>query len=397
MTPSTSRQHTSEARTERRDGVVVVGGGYAGLHAVRAAEQRGVGVTLIDRSGNHDFVTRLAAVAGGAAPVGDARQPLERFADAVEIGSLAAVEDGAVVLADGRRIEADAVVITAGAEPSRPPIDGLEHAATLRTSDDALALRTAIAGAPSVVIVGGGATGVQLAGAIADARPDVRVNLVEIDEGLLPGLPAGLGEGAARILTDRGVELLLGRSADRITPDGIEIDGEFLEGLVVWAGGFTADAERLGVHTDDGRIVVDADLRVAGMERTFAAGDIAAHVDRRGGELPMSAQIAVRAGTAAGRNAARVVRGEPTTAVPLGQMGWVFDLSGRRGLAQLGPFELSHPFTDLIPPLLHDAIDLKNLLEIGGVGALRYAPEPVRALFRLLPPLGTDSPSFAAS
>jgi NADH dehydrogenase len=373
-------------RSERRNGVLVVGGGFAGLHAVRAIERLGVEATVIDRTGDHDFVTRLAAVAGGTAPTADARQPLSRFVRRVDVGSVVSVDDGAVELADRRRIEADAVIVTAGAVTSRPPIDGIEHAVGLRTADDALALRSAIAAAASVVIIGGGATGVQLAAATARTHPDIRVHLVETEPHLLAGLPRSLGIGAKRILGGRGVELHLGHPVDRIAPDGVHVDGRFIEGHVVWAGGFAADAARLGVPTtDSGRIAVDADLRIAGMQRTFAAGDIAGHVDRHGDALPMSAQIAVRAGTAAGRNAARSVLGRATDPADLQQLGWVLDLAGGRRLAQLGPFSLAGPFADLVPPLMHHAIDLKDLIEIGGLGALRSAPAPVRALIPRLP------------
>jgi NADH dehydrogenase len=101
----------------------------------------------------------------------------------------------------------------------------------------------------------------------------------------------------------------------------------------------------------------------------------------------MSAQVAVRAGTAAGRNAARRTTGAATRPVQLGQLGWVMDLGGGRGLAELGPlpgpalqvggrrlalgpFPLATPLLDLVPPLLHDGIDAKNVLEIAGLGAL---------------------------
>lgn len=374
------------ALTEHLDGVLVVGGGYAGLHAVRAIERLGVETTVIDRSGDHDFVTRLASVAGGSAPEYDARQPLTQFALSVEVGSVASVDDGAVELDDGRRIEAAAVVITSGAASSRPPIDGLEYAAGLRTADDALALRAAVAAARSVVIVGGGATGVQLAGAVTHAHPEIRVHLVDGETHLLAGLATGLGRGAERILSGRGVELHLGRPVDRFGSDGVHVGGEFIQGLVVWAGGFSADASRLGAPTtDDGRIAIEADLRISGMQRTFAAGDVAGHVDRHGQPLPMSAQIAVRAGSAAGRNAARVVRDEPTEPAVLQQLGWVLDLAGSRGLAQVGPLVLAGPVADLVPPLMHHAIDIKDLIEIGGLGALRFAPAPVRARVPRLP------------
>jgi NADH:ubiquinone reductase (H+-translocating) len=376
----------TRTRPERRPGVLVIGGGYAGLHAVRAVEHLGLKATVIDRTGDHDFVTRLAAVAGGSAPESDARQPLGRFVSDVEVGSVVSVDDGAVGLADGRRIEADAVVITAGAESSRPPIEGIEHAASLRTADDALALRAAIAATTSVVIIGGGATGIQLAGAVAHTHPDIDVSLVEAGTNLLAGLPAGLGQGAERILRDRSVELHLGHPVDRIDPDGVHVDRKFIEGYVIWAGGFAADAGRLGVATTtDGRIAIDSDLRISGMQRTFAAGDVAGHADRHGIALPMSAQIAVQSGTLAGRNAARVVRDEPTESADFRQLGWVLDLAGGRGLAQLGPLALASPVVDLVPPILHHAIDLKDLIEIGGLGALRFAPAPVRALIPRLP------------
>jgi NADH dehydrogenase len=385
----------AKRRPERRDGVLVVGGGYAGLHAVRAVERLGVTATVIDRTGDHDFVTRLAAVAGGSAPMGDARQPLGRFVRNVEVGSVVSVDDGAVELADGRRIEADAVVITAGADTSRPPIEGIEHAVGLRTADDALVLRAAIAAATSLVIIGGGATGVQLAGAVAHAHPDIVVHLVEFEEHLLAGLSPDVGRGADRILGGRGVQLHLGHPVDRIDPGGVHVDGAFVEGYVVWAGGFVADAARLGVPTTkDGRIAIDADLRISGMRRTFAAGDVAGHVDSHGDALSMSAQVAVKAGTVAGRNAAHVVRDEPTESAALRQLGWVVDLAGSRGLAQLGPLVLAGPIVDLVPPLMHHAIDLKDLIEIGGPSALRFAPAPVRALMQHLP--GTNWPTRPA-
>jgi alanine dehydrogenase len=82
-------------------GVVVVGGGYAGLHAVRAAERAGVDVTLLDASPEHSFATRLAAVAGGTAPESDASIPLDELADSVLVGRMSAVGDGWIRLMAG--------------------------------------------------------------------------------------------------------------------------------------------------------------------------------------------------------------------------------------------------------------------------------------------------------
>ncbi len=372
---------------DTRDGVIVVGGGYAGLHAVRAVASRSVPVTLVDREGRHDFVTRLASVAGGTAPLGDAGRPIGEFASDVERAAVAEVGDGWVRLVDDRILSADAVVVTTGAEVSRPPIEGIEHAYGLRNAQDAAWLRSAIAEAESLVIIGGGATGVQLAGAASIAHPGLRIELLEAEHRLLAGLPAELASGARRILGDRGVVVRLGHSVERITTAGVETAYGSVDGIVVWAGGFEADTSGIGLPTaEDGRILVDDRLRVRDFERTFAAGDVAAHVDGRGDRLPMSAQVAVGAGSAAGANAARLVRGRDLQRVRLSQIGWVLDLGGRRGVARVGPFSLSAPFLDQFAPVIHDLIDLKNLLEIGGAAGLRFAPSSVTG------PLGCVSP-----
>lgn len=380
-------------------GVLVVGGGYAGMHAVRAAEGQGANVTLVDPSQDHSFLTRLAAVAGGTAPESDASIPIAALASSVLPGRVTAVGDGWVSLEDGRVVRADAVVVTTGAAAASPPIPGLEQAGTLQSAADALRLRAEIAASDSVVVIGGGASGVQLAAATAIAHPDTKVHLVESGPALLPGMAPTLGRNAARILSDRGVQIYLDTQAEEIAEDGVLTSDGWIPGLPVWAGGFAADASPLGLPVDGaGRVRVNADLSVYSMERTFAAGDIAAHRDEEGGPLPMSAQVAVRAGTGAGRNAARRASGESTAPVRLGRMGWVLDLGGGRGLAELGPLPLptiqlgghrlglpvvplAAPLLDLLPPLLHDGIDAKNVLEIAGVTSLlpwnpRYAAWP---------------------
>jgi NADH dehydrogenase len=347
---SRRRKATTEPQPAPRahiEGVLIVGGGYAGVHAARAAHDHGVAVTVVDPTGDYDFVPRLAAVAGGTAPADDATAPLAKLVDRVRLGTVTKVGDGEVELLDGMRLSADAVVLTAGAVPIRPPIDGLDKAWPLRTSDDALALRhavTAIAGSgderdlprsvpdtTSVVVVGGGATGVQLAGAVKSSHRTLDVHLVDTGDLLLAGMD-GLGRDAERILTDRGVDVRLGTVVEAIDDTGVVLDrGDRIDGLVVWAAGFEARADELGVEVhDNGRVLVDDDLRVLGSERTFAAGDIAFHLDAERQALPMSAQIAVQAGAHAGKNAARLVRDEQLAPARLSQQGWVLDLGSRR-------------------------------------------------------------------
>jgi len=376
----------NSAQSERIDGVLIIGGGYAGLHAAAAVRHAGVPVTVVDRTGQHDHVTRLAAVAGGTGTVEDASSPLRSFVESVLVGAVTNIEDGSVTLADGRTLQAQAVIVTAGSSPSSPQIEGIKYAHPLRSAEDALKLRLLIEGADSLVIIGGGATGVQLAGAVAVVQPSISVHLVEGSTRLLGSLPAELGAGAQRILEGRNVNLSLGASVEKVTEPGVVVDGTLLEGLVVWAGGSEALGDQFGLPTaENGRILLDPTLRVTGLKRTFAAGDTALHRSSNGEVLPMSAQVAVRAGAAAGHNAVRLLKSETLKSVDLRQLGWVLDLGGRRGLAQVGPVNLSQAGLDLIPPLLHEVIDLMGLFETGGITALRFASSSAKSLipFRL--------------
>jgi len=125
--------------------------------------------------------------------------------------------------------------------------------------------------------------------------------------------------------------------------------------------------EGSGIDLDWG-VRVDDHLRT-NVTNVYAAGDVAEHHADDGSALPMSAQIAVQAGEAAGANAGRVVRGDEPKPTSLTHQGWVLDLSGHRGLAEIGGHSLAGPFADLIPPFLHEAIDLKTLLDLGGLSA----------------------------
>lgn len=173
-----------------------------------------------------------------------------------------------VTLADGRTLTADAVVVTAGSAPSRPALEGIEFARDLRSAEDAVLLRGSVASARSLVIIGGGATGVQLAGSAAVAHPSLTLHLVEAASRLLAGMPKAFSAGATRILEGRDVQIHLGSGVERITADGAVVDGALLEGLVVWAGGFSALAQRYGAGPDrdrrSGRVDIDdADVVVA--------------------------------------------------------------------------------------------------------------------------------------
>lgn len=382
-------------------GVLVIGAGYAGLHAARTARAAGAPVTIVDPVGVHGFTTRLAAVAGGTSPEGDAFAPLEAFGHSIRRGRIVGLEDGVVRLDDGAVLTADAVVVTAGARATSPGIPGFESAVPLRTPSDAIRLRRRLETAETVSIIGGGATGVQLAGAAAATHSGLTVRLIDREPILLTGLGQSLSDRAEQILSSRGVQLLLEHELDRLEPDGLTLsNGRSFEGLVVWAGGFESVVDELGdeLPRDEGRISVGSDLRIAGWERTFAAGDVAAHRTAAGELLPMAAQIAVQAGDAAGKGAARLINGSDPTPASLSHRGWVIDLGGSQGVAKIGPVPLAMPGLDRLPPLLHHVIDVKHLLEVGGLDAAgRFGPGRHRPGATMLDRLLSDDRMITAN
>ncbi|MFT5564556.1 MAG: NADH dehydrogenase [Myxococcota bacterium] len=364
-------------RSPQHTEVLILGAGYAGVHAARTARRAGATVTVVDPTGQHDLAPRLAAVAAGRRPAGDAWAPLDALVDATLVRARAVAIDididiPTVSLDDGRVLHAGAIVVTVGAGPKLPPVPGLDPttAWSLRNAADALRLRTALPEADRLVVVGAGSTGVQLAAETASQHPHIDVHLVEAGDRVLGQFDAPLGRGAARVLRDRGVTVHLATSVDRADGDGVILsDGTRLDGVVVWATGVAADGHALlpDAPTSDGRLLVDRALRVGG--RVLAAGDIAAHRDLLGRVTPPSAQIALQAGRAAGRNAAAIADGRMPRAASLLGLGWIVDLGGQ-GVAQLGPFDVTAPLVDRVIPVLHEAIDLRHLWQAGGANAV---------------------------
>ncbi len=379
--------------------VVVIGAGYAGSHAAVAAQRTaGVEVVVVDHDGWHGFLPRLAGVAAGRLRASDARSPLRELTG-VEVVHARAVRvddaEGRVVLDDATTLHADAMVITVGSGSPAGSVTGSSaHAATLHTPDDALRLRRRLARATRLLVVGAGATGVQLAAEAAATRPEMDVHLIEIAGRVLPAEPPRLGDDATRILRRAGVRLHLGTEVVRIDRRGLRLgDGRRLDGTVVWAGGWRARADDLLPTAPllDGRAVVTSDLRVSGLRRTLAAGDIAAHRDVLGRPLPMSAQIASQAGAVAGRNAAALATGQRTRPARLMELGRLIDC-GSRGVGRVGPVPLGWGPTDRLVPLFHLGIDLRHLWQLGGP-LLAWAHLPGNAGPR---PRGDDVPDLRA-
>jgi NADH dehydrogenase len=345
----------------------------AGIHAARALRwlDEILDVTLIEPTGTHQFLTRLASVAGGVTPPSDGSEPLGSLVDCeVVVDSVDQVAEGSVLLGSGEQRTADVIILTAGAHATRPPIDGLRHAVSLRTAADAVEIQYRVSKTDAVVVIGGGPTGCQLAGALAAGPFDVFVTLIERESRLLNGFNPALGQRAHEVLTGRGVSVLTGRDVVEICPDSVMTSTGLASGMPIWSGGFEARTEALiDAPTRAGRLVVDDVGRVSGFDRVFAAGDIAAH--RHGDDIhPMSAQIAVKAGRTVAFNAFQLLRNEPMTQLDFTDLGWVVDLAGGQGVADLFGFPLSIPGLDRLVPFLHEAIDVRNLAQLGALHTL---------------------------
>lgn len=303
--------------TGHRPHVVVVGGGFAGLWAVRALAREPVRITLVDRCNHHLFQPLLyqVATAGLSAPdiAAPLRHILRRQANVeVRLADVAAVDapGKSVKLADGGDIGFDYLLLATGATHAYFGNDEWEaHAPGLKTLDDALHLRRRLLLAferaeaepdperrkawLEFAIIGGGPTGVELAGTLAEiARhtlrhefrridpAQARVRLVEAGPRVLPSFPETLSSKARRQLERLGVEVSTGTPVTRITGEGYWLGEQFVPaGTVVWAAGVAASplARSLGVPLDRaGRVPVAPDLSVPGHPDIFIGGDLAA-------------------------------------------------------------------------------------------------------------------------
>jgi NADH dehydrogenase len=316
--------------------MVIVGGGFAGLWATRALADAPVRITLVDRCNHHLFQPLLYQVATAGLSSPDIAAPLRhilRKQRNVEV-RLAEVSDidaasKRVSFSDGTTLEFDYLLLASGATHAYFGHDEwAAHAPGLKTLDDALRLRRHLllaferaevetdpalrAAWLNFAIVGGGPTGVELAGTLAEiARhtlknefrninpSDARVRLIEAGPRVLSSFPEDLSEKAKRQLQKLGVEVSTGVPVTDIDASGYRLGEEFIPArTVVWAAGVAASplARSLGVPLDRaGRVPVQPDLSVPGFPDIFVAGDLAS-VQQDGKPVPGVAPAAKQMG-----------------------------------------------------------------------------------------------------
>ncbi|UZW61075.1 NAD(P)/FAD-dependent oxidoreductase [Lysobacter enzymogenes] len=341
--------------SDTRKHVVIVGGGFGGLWATRALASAPVRVTLIDRRNHHLFQPLLYQVATAGLSSPDIAAPLRHIlrkqANAeVRLGEVVGLDADArcVVLADGERIGYDFLLLASGATHAYFGHDEWSaHAPGLKTLDDALHIRRRVllaferaeaaqteqerAAWLHFAVVGGGPTGVELAGTLAEIAhktlrrefrridpAQARVRLIEAGPRVLASFPESLSEKARAQLQRLGVEVSTGTPVGSIDANGYTLGAEFVPArTVLWAAGVAASplGALLDVPRDRaGRVQVLPDLSVPGRPEIFVAGDLASLQQDEGKPVPGVAPAAKQMGSYVARTIRARLAGKPAPA-----------------------------------------------------------------------------------
>jgi NADH dehydrogenase len=375
--------------------IVVAGAGYAGLHVAlrltsKLRNNAEVELILVDRHDYHQVITELPRVAGGTRAADAVRIPFQDIL-ATQVRFVQSEITGFDL--GGRRLLTGAgpigwrwLVLALGSRPNDFAIPGLaQRTLSLYSASDAERVWAAVSEAltaaaadtdperqrrlATVVVGGGGATGVELAGELAEMLPEVArrhgiatdrpaVQLVEAGPSILAGSSPQLIDKAARILADLGVQVRTNATIAAATEEGFRLkDGQLVEGGVfVWAGGVKAPelVADSGLPTGhNGRVKVDRYLRVLDRPEIYVAGDLASVVDPRSGHaLPPLAQVALEEGETVARNLDAELRGRPLEEFTFHDKGFVVSVGTRRGVADIAGItsggRLAHLLKDAI-------------------------------------------------
>src|SRR5262245_30116721 len=371
----------SDAAMASKPRVVIIGGGFGGLSAAKALRRAPFEITLIDRNNHHLFQPLLYQVATAGLSPADIASPIRGILRnqrnvKVMLAEVSGVDTARKeVIADGRRIAYDYLVVATGARHAYfGHDDWAAFAPGLKTIDDATALRRRILLAferaenevdaderrrlMTFVVIGGGPTGVEMAGAIAELAKralaadfraidprSARIILVEAAPRLLTPFDPSLSEAARRALLHLGVEVKLGAPVSECNAEGVRAGGEFIGSrTIIWAAGVMASAAGrwLGGETDRaGRLKVRADLSVPGHPEVFVIGDTAEVTAADGTPLPGVAPVAKQQGQYVARALVARAEGRTIEAFHYRDYGLLATIGRSRAVAQFGRLHLS--------------------------------------------------------
>jgi len=365
---------------QQRPKVVVVGAGFGGLEAAKSLSRVAVDVTVIDRQNHHCFQPLLYQVATAALSPADVAWPIRHILRKQENATVLMAEvrsidtDGRVIYTDSISVPYDYLVLATGATHSyfghdewaevAPGLKRIEDATRIRrriliafeqaelTTDEAERRRLL-----TFAIVGGGPTGVEMAGAISEvARQSLakdfrhidptaaRIVLIEAGPRIMPTLPENLSDYVRRTLGNKGVEVMTSTRVTGCDARGVELEhGRLDAGTVIWAAGVVASpaARWLNAeHDRAGRVLVNPDLSVPGHPNVFVIGDTAAVADQPG--IPGTAPPAKQMGAYVGRLiAARVAGRTPPPPFRYRHLGDLATIGRHAAVVKLGRLELT--------------------------------------------------------
>ena len=372
--------------------VVIIGAGFGGLSAAKQLAQAPFDVTIVDRHNYHLFQPLLYQVATAGLSPGDIASPIRGVLRRqknirVVLAKVSSIDTlRREVVAEGRRIPYDYLVVATGAEHAYFGHDWSSYAPGLKTIDDATYLRRRILLAferaetepdpeerrrlLNFVVVGGGPTGVEMAGAIAELAKRAlaadfrsidprwaRIILIEAGPRLLAPFDPALSEAARRSLEQLGVEVRLGASVTDCDCSAVSLGHERLQTrTIVWAAGVKASpvAEWLGAESDRaGRVKVKADLSVPAHPDIFVIGDAAAAAGLDGNPLPGIAPVAKQQGCYVANLLRARIEGRTAPAFRYRDFGAMAAIGRKRAVAQIGAFKASGIVAWLLWSLAH--------------------------------------------
>lgn len=349
--------------------VLVLGGGMAGVACARRLAEEDVAVTLVDRHDYHQFQPLLYQVASSQLPAEDIARPHRAiFQDDATVDVVTAevaevwLADRGLLLADGRTLAGSHVVVAAGARPNFFGVPGAaEHAFPLYSVADAERLRLHLqgllreamagAGPPDVVVVGGGPTGVETTGALAELMGALyeagqltrrgRITIVDRGDALLGEFSPRAHEYAVRKLRDAGADVRLGTGVAAVHPDHVELSdgGTLPAGTVVWGGGELGSSVAASAGPEPGRgarLDVRPDLTLDGYPGAYAVGDAANIPSGKSGTWPQLGSVAQQSGKWAAENILRELRGEPARPFRYKDKGIMAMIGRNAAVAEVG-------------------------------------------------------------
>jgi NADH dehydrogenase len=370
-----------ERENGRASRVVIVGGGFGGLSLAKALARRPFDVTLIDRNNHHLFQPLLYQVATAGLSPADIASPIRNIVGGQSNTRVMLAEVTGIdtirkeVIADSRRVPYDTLVLATGARHAYfGHDDWAAFAPGLKTIDDATDLRRRILLAferaegeddaierqrlLTFVVIGGGPTGVETAGAIAELAKRAlaadfraidprcaRIILVEAAPRVLTAFDERLSEAARRSLEQLGVEVRLGAAVTDCSDEGVRLGSDFIPArTIIWAAGVMASpaGRWLGAETDRaGRVKVGADLSVPGLPDVFVIGDTATVTAPDGSILPGVAPVAKQQGQYLARVLAARNEGRTIPPFRYRDYGLLATVGRSRAIAQFGRLHLS--------------------------------------------------------